>query len=152
MRALRGFLAWRIASSDADGRARINALAAAAVRGLDDLRAAPGADELARRQAHALSPEQQAMLARWGYPYVFDTFTFHITLTGKLDGEALEQARAGIAAFADPLRGQPMPVPGVSVYVQPEAGADFIAARHYRFDGGHVDAAGAAYLEGPAAA
>ncbi|WP_241063684.1 DUF1045 domain-containing protein [Achromobacter xylosoxidans] len=149
---LRGFLAWRIASSDADGRARINALAAAAVRGLDDLRAAPGADELARRQAHALSPEQQAMLARWGYPYVFDTFTFHITLTGKLDGEALEQARAGIAAFADPLRGQPMPVPGVSVYVQPEAGADLIAARHYRFDGGHVDAAGAAYLEGPAAA
>ncbi|MCH3788369.1 DUF1045 domain-containing protein, partial [Campylobacter jejuni] len=104
------------------------------------------------RQAHALSPEQQAMLARWGYPYVFDTFTFHITLTGKLDGHALEQAQAGIAAFADPLRGQRMTVPGVSVYVQPRAGADFIAARHYHFDGSHADAAGAAYLEGPAAA
>lgn len=152
MRALRGFLAWRIAPADTAGRDRINALAAAAVRGLDDLRAAPGTDELARRQAHALSPEQQAMLARWGYPYVFDTFTFHITLTGKLDGAALEQAQAGIAAFADPLRGQPMTVPGVSVYVQPAAGADFIVARHYHFDGGHVDAAGAAYLEGPATA
>ncbi|MFY2641658.1 DUF1045 domain-containing protein [Achromobacter insuavis] len=149
---LRGFLAWRIAASDAEGHARINALAAAAVRGLDDLRAAPSEDELARRQAHALSPEQQAMLARWGYPYVFDTFTFHITLTGKLDGHALEQAQAGIAAFADPLRGQRMTVPGVSVYVQPRAGADFIAARHYHFDGSNADAAGAAYLEGPAAA
>lgn len=149
---LRGFLAWRIASSDAEGRARINALAAAAVRGLDHLRAAPTADELARRQAHALSPEQQAMLARWGYPYVFDTFTFHITLTGKLDGAALEQAQARIAAFADPLRGQAMAVPGISVYVQPQAGADFIAARHYHFDGGHADAAGASYLEGPVAA
>ncbi|MGE8659627.1 MAG: DUF1045 domain-containing protein [Achromobacter sp.] len=149
---LRGFLAWRIAPADGEGRARINALAAAAVRGLDDLRAAPGADELARRQAHALSPEQQAMLARWGYPYVFDTFTFHITLTGKLDGQTLERARAGIAAFADPLRGRPMAVPGVSVYVQPQAGADFIAARHYHFDGGLTDAAGAAYLQGPATA
>ena len=107
---------------------------------------------LGRRQPHALSLEQQAMLARWRYPYVFATFTFHITLTGKLDGAALEQARAGIATFADPLRGQPMAVPGVSVYVQPQAGADFIAARHYHFDGGHADAAGAAYLEGPAAA
>lgn len=149
---LRGFLAWRIAAADTEGQARINALAAAAVRGLDDLRAPATPAELARRQAHALSPEQQAMLARWGYPYVFDTFTFHITLTGKLDSAALEQARAGIAAFADPLRGQPMAVPGVSVYVQPQAGADFIVARHYPFDGGHIDAAGAAYLQGSATA
>lgn len=41
---LRGFLAWRIAASDAEGHARINALAASAVRGLDDLRAAPSED------------------------------------------------------------------------------------------------------------
>lgn len=149
---LRGFLAWRIAEHDAGGRARINALAAAAVRGLDELRAPPTADELARRQPQTLSPEQQAMLARWGYPYVFDTFTFHITLTGKLEGAPLEQAQAAVAAFADPLRGQAMPVAGVSVYVQPEAGADFIAARHYGFDGTQADAAGATYLQGPAAA
>ncbi len=149
---LRGFLAWRIADQDAGGRARIHALAADAVRGLDDLRAPLTADELARRQPHALPPEQQAMLARWGYPYVFDTFTFHITLTGKLEGAALEQAQRAIAAFADPLRGQAMPVTGVSVYVQPETGADFIAARHYGFDGTQADAAGAAYLQGPAAA
>lgn len=148
---LRGFLAWRVAPQDTDGHARIHALAAAAVRGLDELRAPPTADELARRQPHTLPPEQQAMLARWGYPYVFDTFTFHITLTGKLEGAALTQAQAAIAAFADPLRGQAMPVPGVSVYVQPQAGADFIAARHYGFDGTHTDAAGAAWLQGPAA-
>ena len=65
--------------------------------------------------------------------------------------DALARARAGIAAFADPLRGQAMPVPGVSVYVQPEPGADFVAARHYGFDGSCADAAGAAYLQGPAA-
>lgn len=148
---LRGFLAWRIADADTQGQARIQALADAAVRGLDALRAPPTSEETARRQPQSLSPAQQDMLARWGYPYVFDTYTFHITLTGKLAGAALEQARAGIAAFADPLRGQAMPVPGISIYVQPESGADFIAARHYRFDGSHADAAGVDYLQGPAA-
>lgn len=149
---LRGFLAWRIAPSDTLGRARIQALAEAAVRDLDPLRAPPTPEEIARRQPHALSPAQQSMLARWGYPYVFDTYVFHITLTGKLEGAALAQAQADIAAFAEPLRGQAMAVPGVSVYVQPEPGADFIAARHYGFDGSSADAAGAGYLQGPAAA
>ncbi|MFD4841426.1 DUF1045 domain-containing protein [Achromobacter sp. NPDC058515] len=148
---LRGFLAWRIAASDTQGHARMQALAEAAVRGLDPLRAPPTPEETARRQPQSLTPAQQAMLERWGYPYVFDTYTFHITLTGKLEGDALEQAQAGIAAFADPLRGQAMPVPGVSVYVQAAPGADFVAARHYRFDGSHADAAGAGYLDGPAA-
>ncbi|HEY9271229.1 DUF1045 domain-containing protein [Achromobacter sp.] len=149
---LRGFLAWRIASSDTQGRARIQALAEAAVRDLDLLRAPPTVEETARRQPQSLSPEQQSMLARWGYPYVFDTYVFHITLTGKLEGDTLAQAQAGIAAFADPLRGQAMAVPGVSVYVQPTPDADFVAARHYGFDGSCADAAGAAYLQGPAAA
>ncbi|WP_183015875.1 DUF1045 domain-containing protein [Achromobacter sp. UMC46] len=148
---LRGFLAWRIAESDKQGQARIQALANAAVRGLDPLRAPPTPEETARRQPHSLPPEQQAMLAHWGYPYVFDTYTFHITLTGKLADDALEQAQRGIAAFADPLRGQTMAVPAISVFVQPEPGADFIAARHYGFDGTHTDAIGAGYLQGPSA-
>ena len=149
---LRGFLAWCIAASDTQGRTRIQALAEAAVRALDPLRAPPTPEETARRQPQSLSPAQQAMLARWGYPYVFDTYVFHITLTGKLQGEALSQAQAGIATFADPLRGQRMAVPGISVYVQPKPGADFVAARHYGFDGSSTDAAGAGYLQGPAAA
>lgn len=148
---LRGFLAWRIADGDAPGQSNIQALADAAVITLDDLRAPPTPEETARRQPQSLSPAQQAMLARWGYPYVFDTYTFHITLTGKLTGDALEQAQRAIAAFADPLRGQRMAVPGVSVYVQAEPGADFVAARHYHFDGTHTDAIGAPYLQGPAA-
>ncbi|MCY1499187.1 putative phosphonate metabolism protein [compost metagenome] len=149
---LRGFLAWRIAGADQPGQARIQALADAAVRDLDPLRAPPTPEDIARRQPQSLTPAQQAMLARWGYPYVFDTYTFHITLTGKLEGDALAQAQAGIATFADPLRGQAMDVPGISVYVQAAPGADFVAARHYHFDGTCSDAAGAAYLQGPAAA
>lgn len=59
-------------------------LAAELVTGLDAFRAPAGADELARRRAAGLTPTQDAHLQRWGYPYVFDEFRFHLTLTGKL--------------------------------------------------------------------
>ena len=78
---------------------------------------------------------------------MFDQFTFHITLSEKLADAELRQAQACIARYADPLAGRPMPVDGVSVYVQPGPGEDFLAARHYRFDGGREDAAGAAYMQ-----
>ena len=144
---LRGFLAWRLTESDPAGRARIHALANAAVRELDPLRAPPTPEELAKRLRHPLAPAQHALLERWGYPYVFDQFTFHITLSEKLADAELRQAQACIARYADPLAGRPMPVDGVSVYVQPGPGEDFLAARHYRFDGGREDVAGAAYMQ-----
>ena len=77
---------------------------------------------------------------------MFDTFTFHITLTGMLDpadeAVALDMLRQASGKLLD----QPLHVDGISVYVQAEPGADFVAARHYRFDGGTSDGAGAAYL------
>ncbi|WP_338549146.1 DUF1045 domain-containing protein [Roseovarius phycicola] len=59
-------------------------LAAHTVRELDVFRAPLTDKELARRRARSLSPEQDANLIRWGYPYVMNTFRFHITLTGKI--------------------------------------------------------------------
>ncbi len=60
------------------------ALAAAVVRGFDDLREAPAAAELEKRRASGLSPNQEAMLLAWGYPYVLDEYRFHLTLTGPV--------------------------------------------------------------------
>ena len=34
--------------------------------------------------AAGLTAEQDAMLLRWGYPYVFDAWFFHMTLTRRL--------------------------------------------------------------------
>lgn len=62
----------------------LQALAAAAVTRLDRHRAPPSAAELARRRAAPLTPAQEDLLLRWGYPYVLEAFRFHITLTGKL--------------------------------------------------------------------
>ncbi|CAM4285972.1 Phosphonate metabolism protein [Bordetella tumbae] len=143
--SLRGFLAWCI--DDKHALSRTNALANAAVADLDAFRAPPEPAELARRQPQHLSPMQRQMLDRWGYPYVFETFTFHITLTGQLDDAAMREAQARLDALENSALQRPMPVNAVSLYVEPEPGADFVVARHYGFDGTTRDGAGARFLQ-----
>jgi hypothetical protein len=125
----------------------MHALADAAVRELDVFRAAPTPDELARRIRAGLNDEEQRMLAEWGYPYVFDTFAFHITLTGQLGAQELASAMPRIEAASRTLLDSPMVVDAISLYAQPEPGADFVVARHYRFDGTTADGAAAGSLE-----
>ena len=62
-------------------------LASQCVRELDRLRAPQTDAEVARRRASRLSPEQDAALLRWGYPYVMEFFRFHLTLTGPVRGK-----------------------------------------------------------------
>jgi putative phosphonate metabolism protein len=145
LRALRGFVAWCLADED-EGARRMHALADACVRDFERFRAPATPAEVARRRPERLSARERQMLETWGYPYVFDTFTFHITLTGML--EAAEEAAAleRLSSAAGPLLATPLQVDGISVFAQPGPGAPFVAARHYGFDGGTRDGAGAAYL------
>ncbi len=153
LRTLRGFLAWCLVEDEpawagdaAVGRAALQALADDAVRRIDPWRAPPQPEELARRLRADLDPAQRAMLQAWGYPYVLDTFKFHITLTGNLAGEELALARARLQALGAASLERPMPVEAVTLYAQPTPGADFVVARHYGFDGSTRDGAGACYL------
>lgn len=152
LRALRGFLAWCLddGPANAGGVRRMQALADAAVRDFDDLRAPPSPAELARRRREDFPAAEREMLGRWGYPYVFGTFKFHITLSGRLDSVALEVARAQLRKLCGDLLDTPLHVWGISLYVQPSPDADFVVARHYGFDGSTVDGAGAAWLDAPA--
>lgn len=145
LRALRGFLAWCLADAEGHGGRQMHRLADDCVRDFDRFRAPPTAHDIARRNPARLDAAQRDMLEQWGYPYVFDTFTFHITLTGQLD--AASQALAlRMLTEAGAQQDAPLHVDGISVYVQAEPGADFVAGRHYRFDGAVRDGAGAVYL------
>lgn len=63
------------------------------VRDLDGFRAPASEAELARRRKAGLSTRQEALLAQWGYPYVFEEFRFHLTLSGQVpDDEARDWA------------------------------------------------------------
>jgi hypothetical protein len=62
----------------------IDALAADCTTIFDAFRAPMSAQERARRLASDLNPAQIENLDRWGYPYLFADFRFHMTLTGKM--------------------------------------------------------------------
>jgi Protein of unknown function (DUF1045) len=63
----------------------INQLSAECVTAFDRFRAPMSPDEHAKRLHSGLSPRQAEHLAKWGYPYVFEDFRFHMTLTARLD-------------------------------------------------------------------
>lgn len=85
---------------DLEAVKRINALAADAVKFFDPLRAELSEQELLRREPQKLTERQRALLADWGYPFVFDEYRFHLTLTDKLrDSESACQMEACLEAY-----------------------------------------------------
>ena len=87
---------------------KLNALAADCVQEFDMFRAATSIDEISRRRATGLTAIQDAHLTRWGYPYVFNEFQFHITLTGPLKNDQLRLTQDHLK---DALPALPAPFP-----------------------------------------
>jgi len=79
------------------------ALAARCVTQLDPLRAPLTEADLARRRKSPLTPRQDENLVAWGYPYIFEDFRFHLTLSGRLDASALEAVASVAKANLPPL-------------------------------------------------
>jgi hypothetical protein len=96
VRRLGGF----VAIVPAEPSAALADLAAATVEVLDPFRAPPSEAELARRRKSPLTDRQEALLARWGYPYVMEEFRFHMTLTGSLPARSRRgRARGACGPF-----------------------------------------------------
>ncbi|MBD9373764.1 DUF1045 domain-containing protein [Rhizobium sp. ARZ01] len=95
------------------------------VRRFDRFRAPLSSADIARRKRDELSSEERQNLVQWGYPYVFDTFRFHMTLTGRVPAEhvsTMEQAL--IRHFAD-FHGRPLSINGLALFREPSRGAAF---------------------------
>jgi putative phosphonate metabolism protein len=106
----------------------LQALADACVEYLDPLRAPPEEAELARRRRASLTVDQDAMLVRWGYPYVFNTWFFHMTLTRRLS--MVDKTRfqpAAEAYFAHALDVTRW-VSDICLFTQASPGAPFVIA------------------------
>ena len=119
--ALGRFLAFRLQS----GEAEMAALHSACVRDFDAFRAPLSAFDLARRRKAPLTPEQDQRLVAWGYPYVFEDFRFHMTLTNAIaDAELREQVLGVLAKHFAPVAG-PHRFDGVAVFRQDDREAPF---------------------------
>lgn len=93
----------------------LNRLAADTVRTLDPFRAALTDADLARRRASGLTPEQDALLLHWGYPYVMDQFRCHYTLSGKLPKAQARRLHATLEPVVAPLIPRPFTLDTLSL-------------------------------------
>lgn len=93
----------------------LNAMAASFVTGLDRFRAPAGEAELARRRKSGLSVPQEALLLKWGYPYVLDEFHFHMTLSGRLPEDEAEALRQALAPTVSEILGGPVTLDAISL-------------------------------------
>ncbi len=120
---LGSFLALRPAAPPAE----LGELADDCVQRLQPLAAPLSESELERRRRVPLSPEEDALMLAWGYPWVLHRFRFHFSLTGPLHGvseptiERLQAAAREHFAGLPPLR-----LDRLSIFIEPTPGADFV--------------------------
>ncbi len=103
----------------------LDVLAAECVEAFEPFRRPLDAAETARRVPAALTPRQRAALDRWGYPFVFEDFRFHMTLTGSLTASDAAKVAPGLARLYEAYVGAASTrVDAVTLYVEdaPEHG------------------------------
>jgi putative phosphonate metabolism protein len=110
-------------------------LAAVCVRELDRFRAPPSTAELVRRRGAGLTPAQDTLLERWGYPYVMQEFRFHMTLTARLDPAESAAVGVQLAPLVEPLCQSPLDIDAVSLFRQDRRDLPFRLVRRYPLAG-----------------
>lgn len=128
--ALGRFLAFRLTAATP----AMDALHADCVRELDLFRAPLSDFDLARRRKAPLTPEQDARLVEWGYPYIFEEFRFHMTLTGSIRDDAeRERVLAALQAHFAAETGVHR-FDGVAIFKQEDRAAPFNILERFAFE------------------
>ncbi|MBN9673367.1 DUF1045 domain-containing protein [Roseibium aggregatum] len=114
----------------------LRAFADLCVRRFGPFRAPLSEADLKRRRQSALTARQDAYLSEWGYPYVFDEFRFHMTLSEKLDDDA-EAALMEAAAedYFQDITKKPRTCSTFALYLEPERGAPFQVHTVFKLSG-----------------
>jgi len=100
-------------------------VAATCVSALDRFRAPPSEAELNRRRKAGLSERQEALLQRWGYPYVMDAFRFHMTLTGHVEEHERDRVEMALRRHFGALPEAGLTIDRLTLFVEREPGAPF---------------------------
>lgn len=121
LHALDGFLALRTAEPSP----RIHALADQCVRRFDRFRAPASTAETAKRLSANLGPRQRGFVERWGYPYVFEDYRFHMTLTCRLDDPERSAWSKALASLLQTIPAEPVAFRSICLFAQPAPQAPF---------------------------
>jgi putative phosphonate metabolism protein len=110
----------------------LSRLADSCVEAFDRFRAPASAAERARRLQSPLTPSQIENLDRWGYPYVFADFRFHMTLSGPLHEDDRTLFAAAMGDLYVPFA-RPLVVDGIALFKQAEPSGAFAVLERFAF-------------------
>jgi putative phosphonate metabolism protein len=112
LREIDGFLALAPETAESE----LSVLAELCVCALDSFRSPASEAEINRRRNARLSPRQDQLLLRWGYPYVLDEFRFHMTLTRKLQPEERRHFLHAATEHFAPVIGAPLEIDALTIF------------------------------------
>ena len=93
----------------------VTELAASTVSHFDKFRAPLSDKDIAKRRERRLTPEQDALMLRWGYPYVMQEFKFHMTLTGPLQNDEIDAIEHDANTRFREFLGQPLKIASLAL-------------------------------------
>ena len=111
---LGGFLALGLAAVCPE----LRQLADRCVAATDLHRLRPDAAELAKRRRSGLSAAEDAMLLRWGYPYVMEYWRFHMTLSRRLSAAELATFYPAAARHFAHALSQSRSIASIAIFTQ----------------------------------
>jgi putative phosphonate metabolism protein len=109
----------------------VDAFANTCVSTFDHFRAQMTLQERARRMRQSFSKRQIANIDRWGYPYVFEDFRFHMTLTGPIPQHRRPAVLSFLRAQFSARHGQsPISIDRIALVRQDDPNARFRVISH----------------------
>ena len=121
---------------------RLHNLANRCVLATDPHRLRPNAAELAKRRGPGLSAGEDALLLRWGYPYVMERWRFHMTLSRRLSVPELAAFYPAADNHFKPVLAKSRLVGNIAVFTQASGAAQpFLVGERLPLHGGVPTAA-----------
>lgn len=129
IKRLKNFFALRPSETEAE----LDRMAGDVVGTFEPFRAPLSDAEIERRSETLSGRVELGNLQRWGYPYVFDTFRFHMTLTGPVAEKDFEEVSRALDEQFSKALSVPIPVAGLALCVEPEPNAPFRMHSYFAF-------------------
>ncbi len=130
LKPLAGFLALMVEPNEA-----LQDFAAHVVEDFEPFRAPMTVKERAARAGKGLSERQVELLDAYGYPYVFEEFRFHMTLTDRLEPADAAEIAAAAATWFAPVLDEPLLLDRLVLFREPDAGKPFRRLDDYKLEG-----------------
>ncbi|MBL4784094.1 MAG: DUF1045 domain-containing protein [Cohaesibacteraceae bacterium] len=104
---------------------KLNHFANSIVEVFEPFRAPLTPADIDRRHSHKLNQSEEENFHKWGYPYVFDTFQFHMTLTGPVAPGRVDAVWNSLTERFRTALINPVPINSLAIYCESEPGSNF---------------------------